>query len=730
MTILFQNDWKLYKNAIIDYKTKNKSFLRMASLYREMKITNNSFMLSLLDPSLQGVDPYDPNLSMEQMAKIAIECKRNFWYFIREIARAPGIAGGNVVMLEANRGNMALYWLFFNHITLLLIQIRQTGKSFSSDVLMDYLLEIRCTNTQINLLTKDDTLRSANITRLKDISSELPFYLRQRNKGDVNNTEELTVRSLSNSYKAHVPQKSPKMALNLGRGLTSPIFQIDEGPFQSNIAISLPAALAAGTAARDSARRNGEPYGTILTTTAGKKDDRDGKFVFELLSNSAEWTEKLLDSPDTTVLENTIRKNSRSGELRVNCTFNHRQLGKTDAWLKQAIEDALVTGEAADRDFFNVWTSGTQSSPLPIAVLEKIRNSQMPPVYTEISPQYGYITKWYIEEHEIQYRLSNSKFVLGCDSSDASGGDDISLILTDIKNGEVVAAGNYNETNLITFAQWLCDWFVNYENITGIIERRSSGVAILDYLLLMLPAKGIDPFKRLFNMCVNNAEDDQERFREISVPLGRKRMDTFTIYKKTFGFATSGGGTTSRTELYSTTLQNAAKTVGDKIKDLTTINQITGLTTRNGRVDHQIGEHDDMVISFLLCFWLVTQGKNLSFYGIDSKQILSEVKKKEIVDARSAYEYNEQQHIRKEIEDTYNQMNNEKDEFIIQNLEHKLRSLNRKLILEEGENFSIDELIDKLKKEKRNRINDMRAVTSAGGYYKNYGSGNSYGYYS
>lgn len=719
--ILYKNDWLSYKNAIIDIDTPNRSFVRIAQLYKTMNISNHSFMLTLMNPSLRGVDPFSPNLSVEQMAAIAVECKSNFFYFIREVLKAPAIAGGEAVPFQANRGNMALYWLFFNHITTILIQIRQTGKSFSVDGLMVYLMNIRCTNTMINLLTKDDILRSANITRIKEMDSELPFYLKQRGKGDVNNTEELTIRSLGNSYRAHVPQKSPKMALNLGRGLTSPIFHIDEGPFQPNIGISLPSALSAGTAARDAARRNDEPYGTILTTTAGKKDDRDGKFMYDLLMNSAEWTEKLFDAENIFELEKLIRKNSRSGELRVNCTFSHRQLGKSDEWLKQAIEDAMVTGEAADRDFFNVWTSGTQSSPLPIDVLEKMRASQEPESHSSISNPHGYITKWYIPENQIAYRMANGNYILGIDSSDASGGDDISLFVTDVRTAETIAAGNYNETNLITFAEWLCSWFVDFPTITGIIERRSSGAMILDYLILMLPGFNIDPFKRLFNRAVNDADEFPDRWKEISVPMGRRRGDTLTIFKKTFGFSTSGGGLTSRTELYSTTLQNAAKRSADRIKDLTTINQITGLTTRNGRVDHQIGEHDDMVISWLLCFWLLTQGKNLSHYGIDSKTIFCAVKKPEILDSKSYYDYQEQQRIRSEIEDLLEKIKNESDEYIVQRLEFQLRNLNRKLILEEGEIFSLDDLINSVRDQrKQNRYNGYR---DTGGHFSSYSNG-------
>jgi hypothetical protein len=485
--ILFQQDWARYPSAFPDLKTKNVSWVRLAAVYREMGIKNHAFILALVNPDLQGVNPHDPNLRLDQMAAIALECKINPWYFFREVARVPAIGDDEPGYVEANRGNIALWWSFFNHIMIILIQIRQTGKSVSTDLLMILLTHLLCQNTKINLMTKDDTLRRKNVERMKEISEELPRYLQLKTREDANNTEEITIKALNNTYTTHVPQPSPKRAYNMGRGLTSAIFHIDEAPFQPNIAIALPAALAATGAAVDKAKAAGTPYGTIITTTAGKKDDKDGKFIFNLLSDAAEWTEKLFDCKNWEELDRVVRANSREGKFIVNATFNHQQLGKTDTWLKQKLEESLQTGDDANRDYFNMWTSGSQSNPIPISILERISKSVMAPLYTDISKPHGYITRWFIPEEQIAYRMANSKFILGMDTSEASGGDDISFYLLDAETLETIAVGTYNETNLITFAEWVCSILVSYQNITAIIERRSTGGMLLDYLLLMLP---------------------------------------------------------------------------------------------------------------------------------------------------------------------------------------------------------------------------------------------------
>lgn len=706
--ILFEEDWAKYPNAIANTQTTNKTFLKIVAIYKEMGISNHAFPLALLDKTLVGVDPFDLNLSLEKQLRIGIECKLNPWFYFREIARVGNSSGASddpESIFQANRGNISLFWSFFNHITYILIQIRQTGKSFSSDTLMVYLMNIRCVGTEINLLTKDDTLRSANLTRIKDIDDELPWYLKQRTKGDINNTEELTVKALGNRYRGHLPQKSPKMALNVGRGLTSAIFQVDEGPFQSNIAISLPAALAAGTNAREKAEKRGDPWGTIFTTTAGKKDDRDGQFMYNFVQEAAEWSEHFLDCKNKEELEQMVRRNSRKGMLKINGTFNHLQLGKDDKWLKKALEDSVSSGEAADRDFFNIWTSGTQASPLPTHVLESIRRSYVAPLHTSISKIGGYMTKWYVPEDQFEMIMNTRKTTATLDTSDASGGDDISLFIQDVESGETLAAGTFNETNLIKFAQWLAfDWVIKYENLTMLIERRSTGGMILDYLLYILPDKGIDPFKRLFNRVVQDAGDDPQRYAEICQPMYRRSADIYEKYKKSFGFATSGGGMTSRTELYSSGLRGAANNIGDRVRDLTTINQITGLIIKNGRVDHQDGEHDDMVISWLLSYWFMTQGKNLNHYGINSKMIythLNVVTKK--LTAYEEYNMSSQNLVRSEIDDLVGQLKASNDFYLSEKLEKKIRSLNTKIILNENEKFSVDELINSIREGKKNK---------------------------
>ena len=734
--ILFLQDWSRYPGSKPNYDTKNESYLKLAGTYYAMGVKNYAFMLALHDQSLKDVDPFSPFLTELEMVKIAIECKINPWYYFREIAKVPARSGSDAVPLLANRGNIALYWCFFNHVMTYLVQIRQTGKSISTDVLDSYLLNIRCRGTTINLLTKDDALRSENIQRLKDIIDEMPFYLKQRSKKDLDNTELINISSLGNWYKAHLPQKAKKFALNTGRGMSSPIFRVDEGPFQANIEISLPAALAAGVAMRNKARANNEPYGTTLTTTAGKKDDPDGRYFYQQICAAAEWTEKFFDAKDATELEVMIRAVSRGlkekmrvgdevirGEFAVNITMNHRQLGYDDAWLLTALEETKSVGDAADRDFFNRWTSGSLSSPLSIQQMEIIRGSQKEPLYVEDCKigSFRVPCRWYIPKDSIEMYMAKNSSILSADTSDGAGGDDISLSLTDVKTGMLIASFNVNQVNLLAFSEWVCErWIIQCPNVTLIPERRSSAIALIDHLLLILPDRGIDPFKRIFNRIVNDPDENKTAYEEIKLPLSRRPHDIYVRYKKAFGWATSGGGMTSRSDLYSTTLISAARNCGHMVNDKTTIDQILSLETRNGRVDHAPGEHDDAVIGWLLGHWMLTKAKNLVHYGIQVTDILSRNRGGGENGGVITKEQRDQIFYRDKIKELLGKLEQEQNEIISMKIENELRFYNSKLIIEENEVLSLDELISKTKETKKQNIISKNRNHYGTGIYDRY----------
>lgn len=699
--ILFYDDWKKYPNAIIDYNTPNKSFLRLAGLYKSMGIKNHAFILQLHNPLLQGVDPFDLNLSIEQMAMIAEECQVNPFYFYREVIRIIASGNPNPIRIEANRGNIALWWLFYNHITTLLIQCRQTGKSLSMDCLANHIRCIGSTNTDMLLLTKNNDLKVRNIQRLKDLQSNLPYYLNLKTREDSDNTEKLTCVALNNTQYTAVGQMSEEGARKVGRGMTLAIVMIDEIAYVSGIRTILSSLLAGSNAARQSAKESGSLYGNIFATTAGYLSTDSGRFVYDTIyKQSFRWTEKLFDCKNEEDLVETIKKNTPRGRVQVLCEFSHRQLGKSDEWLRERINNAMAEGEDAGADFLNIWATGNETSPLSKEVINKITDSKVNDPYTEIGDN-GYITNWYIPEQEVLSGIKNRKLVMGMDTSEAIGNDDITKVILDAETGEVVATGIYNETNIIMFSQWLAKFLIKYPTVTLIIEKRSTGITIVDNLILILLEYGIDPFKRIFNFVVNDAMDNKNYREEVlDRNMNFRDPEVYIKYRKLFGYATSGVGRTSRDNLYSTSLKSSTKYLGHLIRDKTLISQLLGLVYRNGRIDHAVGGHDDMVIAYTMVHWMLTHGKNLSYYGIDSNRILTTVSKAMILEQGGVDKVREkerQMNIKYQIEEMIEDMRNEKNPYIKDMMMVKIKKMYSGLDDSITNSFNLDSLLKDLK---------------------------------
>lgn len=651
--ILFEKDWARYPNAIVDMETTNESFIRLASVYKQMGISNNVFHLSLLQPALQGVDPFANDLSNETKAMIALECQWNPWYSLREIMRLPPSGGPKPIRYKANRGNISLTWSFFNHVDFCLIQPRQTGKSASTDVLVDIILQLMGINTKIQLITKDHSLRRQNVERLKSIRDLLPAYINSTRKDDVDNTEMVTVKTRGNQYLTAVGQKGIEAADNLGRGLTSAILHCDEVPYIPNIHISLPVALGASTAARDNAKANNGLYGNIFTTTAGRKDTKDGRFAYNLVHNAFPWNEILYDTRNQTELHEYLIENSNSKTPIINGTFSHRQLGKTDEWLKEAVANTRSSEDLANRDFFNIWTSGTESSPLSITLNQTIHRSELDPLYIERTKD-KYMVRWYIPRENIETVMQNTWHVIALDSSNAVGKDNNGLLIIDVRDLSVVAACSTSEANLYRYAQWIFELLIKYPKTIFIPENKSSGQGILDTLIHKLPQYGHDPFKRIFNRVVEEKELHPDEFAELHRPLTRRDEHFYLKHKGKFGFMTTGN---RRNFLYDTVFQQAARTSGHLVKDAVLSQEIRGLVTKNGRVDHPEGGHDDLVIAWLLGHYLLNHSKNLDFYGLDMRQVLSRVSEDgAVLNDEELEQRGEQAKLRLEIENLKDQL--------------------------------------------------------------------------
>ncbi len=714
--LLYLSDREHYPRAIADTRTKNQSFVAMAYRYKLMGIENYYFMLALHNPDLQGVDPFDPNLTHKQKTDIAYECKTNPWYFIREVARLPPMAGIEPMPFKANRGNIALIWCFLNHITAILIQPRQTGKSGSVDILTVWIIDIAGNHTNMLMITKGSDLQSEAISRIKAMRELLPNYLYAKHKLDSDNKTGFNNTALSNKYMTGVARANKMAANNLGRGMTVPIIHIDEPPFITHIGVTMPAAKAAGGAVRAFAEKNGSLYGTILTTTAGRRDDRDGGYMYNYVAESMVFNEVLFDCRNRLDAVKMVDRNCTGLGSTVNITMSHRQLGYSDEWLYRTMREVGGTREEMERDFFNIWNSGSMRSPLSAELNDLIQKSKKDPLSTEVTAE-NYIVKWYVTSDELTYLKKHSRLIMGADTSEASGRDAIAMVIVDAATLQVVGAATIALTNLIEYAKWLASFLIEHPEITLIPERKSTGPMIIDMLLIMLPQAGIDPFKRIFNSIVDKArltKKDEEAYQQLSTPLSQRDEFFYTSRKTAFGFMTDSN---KRILLYGNILQQAAKQSAKLINDETLAKEIMGLTEKNGRIDHSTLGHDDHVIAWLLAHWLLNRGMNLTHYGIEPSLVMSALLDDDVQESKTIADQ-WKDHLQKsyleEIEDLVETLAECENIALTALYEQKLQFLSRKIEASgRVKDFSVDAVMDSVRKARETKLRLGQAMGSS-----------------
>lgn len=696
--ILFEKDWDKYPNATVNHLTKNTSFINYAAILKALGVKNYLWPLSTLNPALVGVDPHSPEINLAQMGWIKFECEQNPWYYLRECLIVPAPSGIGGDPFRANRANMSMIWSFLNHVDYMLIQPRQTGKTITISGLISWLLYIKLWNTRIGLVTKSDDLRRDTAEKVRQMQGGLPGYLTINDRRDSITDALVTYKTRKNRFVLSVSRGDPAGAIKVGRGNTVPVNLWDEFPFIPHVKIAYGAAMPGTDAAYANARQKGLPYGSLITTTAGSQDSRDGQFAYSILSKAAKWSDTMFDCDDENDYRETVKAHCRGRKIIVNGTWSHSQMGVPDAVHYSNIANSTQEGDDAARDYFNIWTVGGESHPLDKATLRKIKESQIDPQYDE---KFGkFIINWFYPEHIVE-TFVNKVMLVGNDTSEGGGNDGLTLYFIDPEDGGVLGSCSLNETLLPHYGEFVANVLIKYERSLYIPERKSTGQTFIDTVCIALHAEGIDPFRRIFNSIVQESDSDVDAFTKIRGDV-RSRDDAFYIKRKTkFGFST---GVKTRKELYDSVFQFMAKKAGTRCRCVTLINQIMGLESKNGRVDHSSKGNDDSVIAWLLCGWVLLYGVHLEYYGIKVSTIFSkaaedrEVSSEEIMRRIAIEELNDR------MEDLLERLKTTDIPILVTRYEKELSLIEQELAELGMESVNIRSKIDDINKERYKRV--------------------------
>ena len=606
--LLFESDYAT-AGGCLQVDTKNLSFIRMVFLLEKMGIKNNKFFLHLSQPELAKYDPHnltDP--SMELRGRIAHECKTNIWYFLREVIRITA-SGSDPIPYQLSRANLALTWCFANSVNTFLTMPRQQGKSVGTIALDFWAAFFAYKNAVIAMFAKDDKLVQENVKRMKDMRNNVPDYLVLKSVKDTDNKEGLSYTALNNEYKTYVAQGDKLSAAKQARGDTIPLQHWDEFAYYRNNDLSYPSAMATMDTASRIAIAAGLPSCRILTTTAGQLANPAGAYAYRIKSHAARFREYVYDLKDRADLQAYLDKESTNNMFYLE--YSYKQLGMTDEWFKRVTTDKNRV--EIETDYLNIWQLGTGSGVVPDSLLVRINKSVIEPV--EFS-QYGTLTvSWYVSKAVVLSDENKEKnYIIGADTSDNVGEDFTTLCILDPLDLGVVATCRVNTPSFTHVAQCVSELMDQLPRSVFIPERNKNGAVLVDILIEKLLKERISPFKRIYNTFIQDWGITSKPLDEIDLSSG--------VNRKHFGYSTTAS---SRDDLYGKVLINQLNVMADRVYDYNLCEEIKALSVRNGRIDHIIGQHDDLTMAMMLAGWFAFYGKNHHMYGIPNNTILQGV---------------------------------------------------------------------------------------------------------
>lgn len=476
-----QNNITYFQRAYVHDTTTNQSFVDMHYYLKAKGIKNNVFHLVIYDPDLMGVDPRDPNLTIQMKAKIFKECRINFWYFIREVVRIPQEGGdiGSGTRYQLHRGNLAMNYLFTMNISMFVEFPRQHGKTTAAICWYLWVFNFGSTNTKMMFINKKHDDARKNLKDLKRYRDALPDYLKMDAPIDSNgkkirvpNTVDTLQHPINYNVILTLPAAPSKAkADGAGRGATMAIQYYDEFAFMLHNRIIYNAAYPAFSRASENARRNGAPYGMLITTTPGDMTTEEGQFANNIRLDATEWNEDFYNlTPQQ--LYDVINSNKNTQFVHIRYTY--QQLGSGEDYFAKQVTGLNRDWAIIRREVLLEWSTISNNCPFTQEDLNVIESLCMKePLHTLYFGNHG------------QYQLKiwsqlpmNSLYppIIGVDVANGWGQDSSAITIIDSETTKVIATFNCNFIPHQDLAQMIFDIVTKYMR-NAIINIERNGVA-------------------------------------------------------------------------------------------------------------------------------------------------------------------------------------------------------------------------------------------------------------
>ena len=659
--------------------TKNTSFLNMHYFLKMKGIQNNAFFLALYDTDLMNIDPRDPRLNTFWKGKVLRECKFNYWYFLREVIRIPEsgseVGGGTYYRLD--RGNLALNFGFTLNWNMFLELPRQFGKTTSALCWYLWIFNFGTTNSEIMFMNKKHDDSKANLRHLKEIRSALPSYLQMdslygadgKKLRPTSNVETMTHPINNNKISTKPGARSRANANGIGRGCTMAMQWYDEFAFIIYNKIIYMSATPAFSTASKSAKKNGKPFGILITTTPGDLSTEEGEYANVIRNQATQFNEKFYDYTKPGQLEELFSLNTKSSFMYIR--FTYQQLGADETYLERMIKDLQNDWASIRREVLLEWANISDNSPFTQQDLDIVESLLKQPLY---QIQLGGSSSSYFMNIYKQADIVRYPPIIGVDVSGGFSQDSSAITIIDSQTTETMADFNCNYISPIDLAKVIYQLVTQYmPNAIVNIERNGGyGASVIAYLI--------------------KTNIKRNLYYEIKDRVTEERFNGMKMAQKTqkvkcYGFDETKDSRNLLMEiLRDRMLNHKAKFISKILFDeLCTLE-----VKRGGRIEHADKFHDDQVFAYLLALYVWYEGKNLmENFGLRIREIKTDSETEEIMDIDLEGTYT---NISRDMERTTSQ-----DTVVKQQLEY----------LNKNKSISYNEWLEQQEAENRNAVNEL-----------------------
>jgi len=342
--------------------TTNISFMVLRNLLKSEGIKNNKFFLEIKDPTLIGVDPYDPNLNSETKQRIIKECVSNYWYYLREIVRVPNIGGSEGVQFKLHRGNLAINFCMINNLNTIAELSLQHGKNIAVSTRLSWEFLFGTNNSGSDIIGKTIENSKVNLHRIREICTILPDYIRFNNfKVDVNgkvqkyidNYEKMECPLNRNTINVIPSRRYLKKDLKEEKSYNiSPRIWYDDFTFISNIRKVYYNSLPKTHEAVVRAKNNNSPNGIVITTSPGDVRISNQQWVYNMINMATQFNDCWYDLSYDEIKE-LMDKNLISSFVYIKYLYN--EMGTSEGWFKNMSNELRNDWADIQREILLVW---------------------------------------------------------------------------------------------------------------------------------------------------------------------------------------------------------------------------------------------------------------------------------------------------------------------------------------------------------------------------------------